>query len=406
MSKARFHVFCTGCGARHGSTFATSCPACGGLMDVEYDLEAVQLHDSANPYRRFADLLPIQDARLLPSDASFTPTVHATRLGEELGMPWLYVKDETALPTGTTKDRMAAVALAYMFEHGVRSFTASSTGNSSTAFAHAISRFPGLFMNLFTASEFADRVFVGGTEQVRHFVLSGATFVEAAAEAHAFAIRQGAVFEGGFFNLGRREGLKLAWLEAVDQVPRPIDWYVQAVSSGMGVYGVFQGAKQLRALGRVERLPRLLCVQQESCAPMVSAWEAGAERVRPEDVVERPSGIATAILRGDPSAAYPHVHKLVAESGGTFATVDEREMREARELVEELVGPSPCFAAAAALAGVVKLRRLSELPAGATVLVNLTGRDRERAPASAVQQLIRAGQDWVEPVGEATGAAH
>jgi len=371
-----FRTVCTGCRANLDGAYLPFCPDCGEPADVEYDLAAVRLADSANPYERFADLLPVDDRSLLPGDAEATATVHAKRLGEALGLERLYLKDETTLPTGTTKDRMAAVALAYLYEHGVRAFATSSTGNSSTAYGHAISRFPGLVMHLFTASEFADRVDLPKTEQVVETALEGATFVEAFAAAAAFARREGLVSESGFFNPGRREGLKLAWLEAVDQVPGPIDWYVQAVSSAMGVYGVFKAAKELRALGRIDRLPRLLCVQQESCAPMVSAWAAGSSRIRAEDVVARPSGIASAILRGDPSRAYPYVHAIVTESGGTFLAVSEDEIREAHSLVEELESLRPGFAAAAAVAGAAKLRRLGELAPDATVLVNLTGRDR------------------------------
>ena len=90
---------------------------------------------------------------------------------------------------------MAAVALAYLYEHGVRAFATSSTGNSSTAYAHAISRFPGHVMHLFTASEFADRVDLPETDQVVETVLEGATFVEAFAAAAAFARREGFVSE-------------------------------------------------------------------------------------------------------------------------------------------------------------------------------------------------------------------
>jgi threonine synthase len=170
--------------------------------------------------------------------------------------------------------------------------------------------------------------------------------------------------------------LKLAWLEATDQVPRPIDWYVQAVSSAMGVYGVDRASQQQLALGLIDRLPRLLCVQQETCAPMVSAWEAGSDRIRPEDIVERPEGIAQAILRGNPTAAYPPVRERVVATGGGFVAVSEREIREARTWVEDDEGISPCFAAAACLAGALKARRLGHVPADDTVLVNLTGGER------------------------------
>jgi threonine synthase len=231
--------------------------------------------------------------------------------------------------------------------------------------------------------------------QVVDFVLRDATFVEAFDAARDFAIRRGLVSERGFFNPGRREGLKLAWLEAAEQVPRPIDWYVQAVSSAMGVYGVFKGAKQLQGLGTIDRLPRLLCVQQESCAPMVSAWTEGSERIRPQDIVKRPSGIAQAILRGDPTAAYPHVRRIVMESGGSFVAIPEEEIRAARALVEGLENISPCFSAAAAVAGVVKLRRRGELRADDTVLINLTGRDREeKASQGDTHWLERSGTGW------------
>jgi threonine synthase len=401
LAGAMFHAYCKRCLNRLGAGFLPFCTACGGMSEIEYDLTTVHLRDSTNPYVRFADLLPVADRSLLPSDATPSPTVHATELGRMLGMPWLYLKDETRLPTGTTKDRMASVALPYLRECGVRGFATSSTGNSSTAYAYAISRIPELTLYLFTGSQFRDRVQADGGRQVVGFILKGATFVEAFDAAREYANAHGLVSERGFFNPGRREGLKLAWLEAADQVPRPIDWYVQAVSSAMGVYGVFKGAKELHALGRIDRLPRLLCVQQETCAPMVSAWNDGAERIGPEHIVERPTGIAQAILRGNPTRAYPPVREIVAESRGTFVAVDEDEIRHARRAVEELEGISPCFSAATAMAGLVKLRRVGELAADDTVLVNLTGSDRQ-APASVsgARWLKRSNGAWVGESGE------
>jgi threonine synthase len=232
-------------------------------------------------------------------------------------------------------------------------------------------------MYLFTAAQFRDRVDVPDGADVVNYVLPGATFVQAFEAAREFAEEHGLVSERGFFNPGRREGLKLAWLEAAEQVPGPIDWYVQAVSSAMGVYGVYKGAKELHALGESGGPPRLLCVQQETCAPMVSAWEDKSDVIGPEHVVERPTGIAQAILRGNPARAYPHVREIVLESGGSFVAVSESEIREARRQVEELEDISPCFAAAAALAGMAKLRRNGGLGPDETVLVNLTGGERE-----------------------------
>jgi threonine synthase len=365
------------------------------MTDVSYDLSAVKLADSEDPYVRFLDLLPVSSAGLLPTSGGFTPTIHAERLGAELGLPWLFLKNETTLPTGTTKDRMADVALPYLYERGVRRFATSSTGNSSSAYAHAIRRIPEMEMFIFTASQYRDRLTLGTDTRVIDVVLPDATFVEAFAAAGAFADENGVTAERGFFNPGRREGLKLAWLEAVEQVPRTIHWYVQAVSSAMGVYGVFKAARELQELGLADRPPRLLCVQEATCAPMASAWLEGSETIRPHHIVPNPQGIAAAIQRGDPSRTYPHIRNIVQSSDGTFATVSATEIREAQSMVEELEGVSVCFAAAAAVAGVVRLGRDHDLLPAEVVLVNLTGTERQGTATTArTRWLKRTGNQW------------
>jgi threonine synthase len=366
------------------------------MIEAYYDLERARLYDSANPYVRYFDLLPLEEpANLLPVEHQVTPTVHAAALGRKLGLRWLYLKDETGFPTQTTKDRMAAVVLSLFRELGIREFATSSTGNSSTALAHYIRLYPGCTMYVFMGEDFVERLNFAPTEQVIVFGLRGGTFVEAFAEAAAFAGRRGIVSERGFFNPARRAGLKTAYLEAAEALSRPIDWYVQAVSSAMGVYGAYQGAMELRAMGRAASLPRLLCVQQETCCPMVRAFEAGSPVVRAQDVVREPHGIASAILRGDPRRVYPYVRQIVMESAGTFVAVSEQEMRDARRMVEDLEGISPCFDAAAAVAGLARLARAGAVAADSTVLVNLTGADRPSGPvATDVHWLERTAGGW------------
>jgi threonine synthase len=365
------------------------------MVDVDYDLSTVHLAQSTNPYVRFADLLPIRELRDRLPEVQYTPVVHARTLGRKLGLRSLYLKNETVLPTRTTKDRMAAVALAYLHERGVRSFSASSTGNSSTSLAHAIRAHPDMHLFLFTAERFVPRVQHADHDQVTHIALHQATFVEAAECAGAYARRHQLVPEGGFFNPGRREGLKLAFLEACDQIAEPIDWYVQAVSSAMGVYGTFKGASQLLELHRIARLPRLLCVQQESCAPMARAYAENCETIRREHLVKQPTGIAEAILRGDPTRSYPRVRRIVRESGGAFAAVSEAQIRQARHDVEDCESLAPCFSASAAIAGLSQLALAGRIDPDAVVLVNLTGADRPDAPASHdVHWIEKSASGW------------
>jgi len=400
------HRRCVSCRKPASEPFAAFC-ACGALIEAEYDLEKASLRRSPNSLVRFFDILPVCDPKnLVQWDTPYTPCVHAKALGTLLGMPRLYLKDETVLPTGTTKDRMASVAAAYLRECGVRRFCTSSTGNSSTAYAHAINHFPEMRMFLFTAEDFGARVDYGTGTQVTPFVLRDATFVDAFNCSSQFAKDFGLVSERGFFNPGRREGLKLAFLEATDQIPTTIDWYVQAVSSAMGVYGTYKGARELVAMGEIDRVPRLLCVQQETCAPMVHAFDEGSNVIRPHHVVHRPSGIAKAILRGDPSRAYPYVRAFVVESGGTFTSVSEAQIREARTMIEEHENLSPCFSASAAFAGLTRLVRENRFPVNDTVVVNLTGRDRPAVPyPDTVRFLTKDGEKWV-PEDRAIGLAN
>ncbi len=396
MRKTVHHV-CTRCQRRFAHSFTTTCPDCGALVDVYYDLEMARLRDYDDALQRYFDLLPIEDSSLLVSyGLGPTPLIHAERLGAELGLPWLYLKNECLLPTGTTKDRMAGVVLSFLRECGVRAFCTSSTGNSSTALANLIGRCPDMRMYLFSGEQFAHRVDYQPSENVVHFVLRDATFVEAFDYAAAFAQRHGLLSERGFFNPARREGLKLAYLEAVEQAPRTIDWYVQAVSSAMGVYGSYKGARELVSMGRLRRPPRLLCVQQETCSPMVSAFEECSPTIEPRHVVTRPTGIASAILRGNPMRVYPYVRAIVVESGGTFVAVSETEIREMHVMLAELEGLDVCFTSAAAVAGVAKLVQGGRLPREHTVMENLTGRERPPARDVAdVHYLRREGERWV-----------
>jgi threonine synthase len=365
------------------------------MVDVSYDLAAVRLRRSTNPYRRFVDLLPVHDESLLPDDTQPTPAIHAVQLGARLGLSRLYLKDETVLPTGTTKDRMAAVALPFMFEHGVRWFTTSSTGNSSSAYAHALQHLPELGMYVFTAESFRDRLRLTPNSRIVDVVLRGATFVDAFEASRAFAESSGITAERGFFNPGRREGLKVAWLEAAEQVPAPIDWYVQAVSSAMGVFGVNKAAHELHELGLAGPPPRLLCVQEKTCAPMASAWAERSAVIRRDHVVEHPTGIAAAIQRGDPTRAYPHIHRIVAASGGDIVSVSAADIREAQRLLLELEGVEVCAAAGAAMAGLMQRCSGGRIGYDETVLVNLTGATRPGTPpGTRTRWIARRANDW------------
>lgn len=375
MSQSRFVPVCQSCRREFGYEKYTPVCFCGGMVDIRYDLSRIKLRDSANPLLRFFDLLPLRDeASVCWLGEGNTPTLHARELGAFLGLNRLYLKDETRNPTRSTKDRMASVALSYFRDLGVREFACSSTGNSSTSFAEGVSRFEGFKLHVFVGRDFLHRMNFDSSDRVKVYWVQDATFAEAHECAKAFAAMTPSVTgERGFFNPGRREGLKLAFLEGVLDMPEAPAWYLQAASSGMGVYGVWRGAQQLFRMGRLARLPRLVCVQQESCAPMVHSFRAGSAVTRPEDVVHEPVGIAEAILRGNPSATYPHLQRVVKESDGLFESVSEVEIRDAQRMLFEFEGIAACPSAATTIAVARKLRAQGVIDDDEVIFANITG---------------------------------
>ncbi|MGW1508513.1 threonine synthase [Streptomyces sp. NPDC002394] len=371
------HAVCVRCG--HSRPYAAAEPSCdcGGLLDPVYDLKAATVHeDETAPGARYFDLLPLRrpESVLHIGDGN-TPCVHARALGARIGLDRLYLKDETGNATRTTKDRMAACVLAVFQELGVDEFVASSTGNSSSSFAWGLPFTRGLRAHLFAGRDFVDRHQYTDHPGVTLHVVDD-DFVGAAKAGRAYADEHGLVFEGGFFNSARREGLKLAYLEAYDQMPEEPAVVVQAISSGMGVYGAHKGAREYLEMGRLRRMPRFVCVQQRSCAPMWNAAREGSDRILPHHVLRRPQGLAKAILRGDPTNTYPHMRAITTGTGGSFAAVSDTEMIDARRWLAQDEGIDVCFAAAAALAGAAQLAARGEIRREEPVLVNLTGGER------------------------------
>ena len=377
MIADKFKYICVDCKKEYPHAFNTFCEKCKGLIDVEYNLSNAAINQDSNPFLRYFDLLPILDKNnLICLDNKKTPCIRAHTLGKLLCSDNIYLKDETKNPTGTTKDRMASIVLSSFKELGITKFVASSTGNSSVSLATIINKHPFSTLYIVIGSEFADRLDFEITQNIKLILLEGATFDEASTEAGKFAKAKGIVNEAGFFNPARREGLKITFMEACDQMERSPDWYFQAVSSAMGVYGVYKAAKQYYEIGRISRIPQFCCIQQDTCCPMVKAWEEDSRIIEIRHIFKNPSGLAKAILRGNPEQTYPYIYDIVKECGGTFVMVSQKEIREAQELVMETEKIAICATSACTIAALKKMLENGTVTRDEVVLVNLTGMEK------------------------------
>jgi threonine synthase len=366
---------CVSCDTKQDCTrYRTACWRCGGLLDTVYDLSRAAIGDPGlDPVSRFADLLPARPAAFPAAHGVVSTPLIRLETGDAVPVT-TYAKWEGAHRTGSAKYPMAVVALTYMHERGVRAFTFTSTGNTTAAFAAALPMWPGMTGHVFAPAGFP--VPADAPPNLIVYEVPG----DYAKAHHAVAAMRfdGVVAEGGFFSVGRREGLKLAYLDGLLAAPEPPTVVVQAVSSGMGIVAAAKAAAELAAMGLIERTPRLVAVQQASCAPMAASFQAGAAALRPGDVIQAPQGRAIAILLGDPSASYPYVRAAVAGSGGTITEVPDTDITAALRCLRQH-GLDPCHSSATALGALAGLRRSGWITDTDVVLVNLTGSARSAA---------------------------
>jgi threonine synthase len=362
-------IGCAWCAAP--ATSLTGRCACGG----HYETRVVDPPTSGGGdfFQRWWGLLPVGDVRQPALDLQ-SRLVEIDALRRSMAHPKVYLKLDCLLPTGSTKDRAAVGALAYLRDNGVSALAMSSTGNTSTAFAHYARFYPSIMVHIFTGKDFAFRLQRLGASNVVVHIVDG-SFVQAGKEAQQYAKDAGICWEGGFFNPGRRDGLKTSYLETIDELGVRPSMYVQAVSSAMGPVAVEQASRQSAPDGVCD--VSLLCVQQASCAPMAQAFRAGLATVPASYCVKNPNGIAKAILRGDPTLVYPSVRRAVLASRGDFVTVDATQIRAAQRLVWQTLNVSVCEASAAAVAGYLtygpnRRARQTNRP----IVINVAGQDR------------------------------
>jgi threonine synthase len=370
---------CVRCGWRTGPEFRLRCPECSGALEAVLDLTDATRRAHDRPELVYLDFLPVDEEDLAEIGLSVaTPCRPAPRLGAAIGVPELWVKDESRQPTGTTKDRFAAVVLAVFRRFGITEWVASSTGNSTTALARAIRRDGTVRAHFFCGRDFLADHRIEVDEHVSLTVVDG-SYAAASGSAQRFAADNGLTWEGGFFNWARREGLKLAYLEAYDALRaanREPDVVVQAISSGMGVMAAYKGTGEYLRTGAITRAPRFLMVQQDTCAPMARAWREGRTELTDADVVARPAGLARAILLGDGRATYPYLRDIAQDSGGAIVSVSQADLVTARAMLAELEGLDVCHSSAATVAALRAEAELGRIAQHEVALVNLTGRHR------------------------------
>jgi threonine synthase len=384
-----FIIKCLDCG--HNAPYyptSTNCPKCNSQWrEAEYDYELIgkklpaQL--TARPFDlwRYRELLPVRNPNIsLSLGEGGTPLIRALNLGMMLGCPNIYIKDERQGPTSSFKDRQAAVTIAALKEAGITEMVAASTGNVAISYSAYASR-AGVKLWAFVTS-------LVPSVKMREIALYGSQVIKITGSydqckqvAAEFARQRHLYQDMGARTITSIEAMKTIAFEIAEQLTalqgpatnspwQTPDWYVQAISGGMGPIGVYKGFREMQQMGWVDKIPAFAPIQADGCAPMVNSWKKGLEKAEP---VTSPKTRIETLATGDPGRSYEFLRDYVIKTNGTFESVSDEDAFRAMHVLAKMEGISAEPAAAVAFAGLFKLIRAGVIKPSDTVVVNCTG---------------------------------
>lgn len=358
------HLECSACAATFDPhQVQTFCAACQAPLLARYDLKQARSalsreQVSARPdgQWRWHELLPVFDAAQQVSlGEGDTPLLPLRRLGAELGLPRLSVKDESVNPTGSFKARGLAVAVAKARELRQSKLIIPTAGNAGGALAAYAAR-AGLQAQVIMPRDApqsnVDECRAAGAE----VVLVDGLISDAGRLAAERSRSQGWFDVSTFKEPYRLEGKKVMGYELAEALGwRLPDVILYPTGGGTGLVGMWKAFSELEELGWLENSarPRLVSVQAEGCAPVVRAMESGAEMCT---FWERAETIASG-LRVPKSFADRLILRCLRESRGTAVAVNDAAIRAAQKRLAELEGVLAAPEGAATLAGLEELVR-------------------------------------------------
>ncbi|MDA8131208.1 MAG: threonine synthase [Elusimicrobia bacterium] len=368
---------CIRCGKDHKlDETKYNCTACGGNLQVLYDYNLIKKRMnfeelSENQDRsiwRYLDILPVSSLKDTPPvQVGWTPLYRAEKMGDEIGVPNLYVKDDGRNPSASFKDRASAVVTARAIELEEKVVTCASTGNAASSLA------------CMTGSlDMKTVIFVPETApapKVAQLLVYGAAVIMVKGTYDdAFELCLKASQEYGWYNRSTginpftREGKKTCAFEICEQ----LDWETPdkvfvPVGDGNIISGIWKGFVEFHRLGFIDRLPQLVAVQAEKSDAVKRAFETGGD-IQPVSGQTVADSISVSLPRDGLAAVM-----AVRDSKGFALSVTDNEILSA---IPAIARGSNVFAepaAAATYAGLLKAVREEKVKENESVVLLVTG---------------------------------
>ncbi len=331
---------CRECKKEYDSTFKYICEECFGPLDVKYDFPAVTKETFANrehTYWRYAELLPIVDkSNIVSIGAGMTPLLKADKLGKQLGLNKLYIKNDTVNPTFSFKDRPAGIAVSKAKEFGLSAVGCASTGNlASATAAHAAKG--GFPCYVFAPSDIEHAKITQALSYGAKYIAVDGTYDDSNRIAAQIGDSKGI----GIVNINMRsyyvEGSKTLAFEVAEQLGWQVpDQLIIPVGSGAMLNAICKGFEELQHVSLLDDVSdmHMIAAQPHGCAPIVDAFKKNSNEVIP---VENPDTVAKSLAIGDPGDGR-YVLKRLQQYNGLAEESNNKEILDAILLLAKTEG--------------------------------------------------------------------
>lgn len=310
--------------------------------------------DRDNSLWRYGDILPVAKSEAVSLGEGGTPLHQLSSLGQHIGMPLLFGKDETRSPTASFKDRMACIAVSTAKKFGAPAVVSSSTGNAGAAVA-AYAAKAGMPCVVFSSGAAG-----ASLAQMR---VAGATVVSLSSKDYRWPLMRDAVERLGWFptspffgpvvgsNPYGIEGYKTLAYEIAEDLNWSIpDCCVLPVCYGDALIGMWRGFEEMMACGWIDRMPRMYAA--EIYGSLAAALREGTDSLPDMPATHKTLAQSTTATR----STYQALHVL-RRSGGDAISVSNSEILQYQAQLSRMEGfyVEPATAGAfAAIAGLLK----------------------------------------------------
>jgi len=334
------------------------CIKCGGPLDIIYDykkIEEVILKESflrETPwhwkYWMFYPLIDLSKKVTLMEGG--TPLIKSNHLSNKDKDVWF--KYEALNPTGSFKDRGTTLEVSKAVELRMKQVCCASTGNMGASVAAYCAR-AGLRCRIYVPFDAVGpkirQIRAYGAELIR--VIGG--YTRAAEECESYSRKTGSYLMGDYPY--REEGEKSVGFEIADQMNwRVPDYVVCPMGNGTLIYAIWDAFNDLKKVGMIEKLPKMIGIQAKGCPPIYNAFKKRKKSIKP---IKNPKTIATAIECGDPLDGLKALNAL-RKSKGKVEIVTDEEMINTIKFLASKEGLYVEPAGAASTAGLLKIKKL------------------------------------------------